>query len=168
MFLQGISKFQKSKFIIELMKSFPNGSLSLILTFLREKTYFKSRHNESSTHKSLDKIRSFLRIENLIVKFKGFLLLSLLFQVFTRFHHIFLKYKSNRRIFVYLCVTLRAACWEQQEFLESSYRDAERKTQLRINLFMILLSTNWAKIEHSRLLSKTFWLSQFSSHQSFL
>ena len=110
MFLQGISKFQKSKFIIELMKSFPNGSLSLILTFLREKTYFKSRHNESSTHKSLDKIRSFLRIENLIVKFKGFLLLSLLFQVFTRFHHIFLKYKSNRRIFVYLCVTLRAAC----------------------------------------------------------
>ena len=160
MFLQGISKFQKSKFIIEFMKSFPNGSLSLILTFLREKTYFKSRHNESSTHKSLDKIRSFLRIENLIVKFKGFLLLSLLFQVFTRFHHIFLKYKSNRRIFVYLCVTLRAACWEQQEFLESSYRDAERKTQLRINLFMILLSTNWAKIEHSRLLSKTFWLSQ--------
>ena len=110
MFLQGISKFQKSKFIIELMKSFPNGSLSLNLTFLREKTYFKSRHNESSTHKSLDKIRSFLRIENLIVKFKGFLLLSLLFQVFTRFHHIFLKYKSNRRIFVYLCVTLRAAC----------------------------------------------------------
>ena len=111
MFLQGISKFQKSKFIIELMKSFPNGSLSLILTFLREKTYFKSRHNESSTHKSLDKIRSFLRIENLIVKFKGFLLLSLLFQVFTRFHHIFLKYKSNRRIFVYYAESsmLRAA-----------------------------------------------------------
>ena len=100
-FLQGISKFQKSKFIIELMKSFPNGSsLSLSLTFLREnKTYFKSRHNESSTHKSLDKIRSFLRIENLIVKFKGFFF-CLSFFKFSPFP----KYKSNRQIFVYLCI----------------------------------------------------------------
>ena len=138
MFLQGISKFQKSKFIIELMKSFPNGhgSLSLSLTFLREKTYFKSRHNESSTHKPLDKIRSFLRIENLIVKFKGFCLFCLSFFKISPF----LKYINQivKYLFTYV-------------YAEISDRDAERKTQLRIsffmrglcsNLFMILLSTN--------------------------
>lgn len=72
-----IPKIQIHYWIDEILSEWQQSFLELDIS--SRKTYFKSRHNESSTHKSLDNIRSFLRIENLIVKFKGFCLFCLSF-----------------------------------------------------------------------------------------